>query len=71
MANNIGWGSVYCVMITDESFGGDPAYTTKFIPDISAPTCWTTFPITADLTQISGTPFTADTIKYRADVTQI
>ena len=38
MANNIGWGSVYCVMITDESFGGDPAYTTKFIPDISAPT---------------------------------
>ena len=71
MANNINWGAVYCNMITDSGFGSDTAYSTNSIPDISAPACWGTFQLTADLTQISGTPFRADTTNYRADATQI
>jgi len=71
MANNINWGKVYCSMITDSGFGKDPAYSTMAIPDISAPACWSTFPLTADLTQISGTPFLADTTLYKADATQL
>ena len=70
MANSINWGSVYCQMITDESFGSDTAYSTNNIPDLSAPTCWATFPLTADLTSISGTNFRASTTNYRADATQ-
>tara|TARA_R100001163_G_C5003192_1_gene151600 strand:- start:355 stop:570 length:216 start_codon:yes stop_codon:yes gene_type:complete len=70
MANSINWGKVYCSMITDSSFGSDTAYSTNFIPDISAPSCWATFALTADLTQISGSPFLADTNKYTADATQ-
>ncbi|QDP48322.1 MAG: hypothetical protein Tp1111SUR761211_6 [Prokaryotic dsDNA virus sp.] len=70
MANNINWGKVYCEMVTNSTWGTDSAFTTEFIPDISAPSCWGTFPITADLTQISGTPFLADTTLYRADATQ-
>ena len=70
MANNINWGSIYCSMITDSGFGSDTAYSTNSIPDISAPSCWGTFELTADLTQISGTPFLADTTLYRADATQ-
>ena len=70
MANNINWGKVYCSMITDKGFGSDTAFTTNFIPDISAPSCWDTFELTADLTEISGTAFRADTNKYRADATQ-
>jgi hypothetical protein len=71
MANNINWGAIYCNMITDSGFGLDTAYSTMAIPDISAPACWVTFRLTADLTQISGTPFLADTTDYKADVTQI
>ena len=70
MANSINWGSVYCLMISDESFGADTAYSTNNIPDLSAPTCWGTFALTADLTNISGTPFLADTTNYSADATQ-
>ncbi len=71
MANNINWGKIYCDMITDKGFGNDTAYSTNFIPDISAPSCWGTFELTADLTEISGTAFRASTDKYRADATQI
>ena len=71
MANNINWGSIYCAMITDSGFGSDTAYSTNSIPDISAPSCWATFPLTADLTNISGTAFLADTTTYRADQTQL
>tara|TARA_R100001443_G_scaffold73523_1_gene81453 strand:+ start:435 stop:650 length:216 start_codon:yes stop_codon:yes gene_type:complete len=70
MANSINWGSVYCQMITDESFGSDTAYSTNNIPDLSAPTCWGTFALTADLTSISGTAFLADTTNYKASATQ-
>jgi hypothetical protein len=70
MANSINWGSVYCLMISDESFGADTAYSTNNIPDLSAPSCWGTFGLTADLTNISGTPFLADTTNYSADATQ-
>ena len=70
MANSINWGSIYCQMITDESFGADTAYSTQDIPDISAPTCWATFPLTADLISISGKDFRASTIDYRASATQ-
>jgi len=71
MANSIGWGNIYCEMITTGGFGTDTAYLTMSIPDISAPACWGTFPLTADLTEISGTPFLADTTLYKADATQI
>ena len=71
MANNINWGKVYCEMITNVSFGSDTAYSTNAILDISAPSCWATFPLTADLTQISGIPFLADTTLYKADATQL
>tara|TARA_R110000803_G_scaffold51477_4_gene106383 strand:+ start:536 stop:751 length:216 start_codon:yes stop_codon:yes gene_type:complete len=71
MANNINWGAVYCQMITDGGFGSDTAYSTMAIPDISAPACWGTFPLTVDLTNISGTPFTSDTTTYRTDQTQL
>lgn len=71
MANNINWGKIYCEMITNKGFGSDTAYSTMAIPDISAPSCWGTFELTADLTQISGTPFTADTKKYKASATQL
>ena len=70
MANNINWGAIYCNMITDEGFGSDTAFSTNFIPDISAPSCWDTFELRTDLTNISGTAFRADTINYRADATQ-
>jgi hypothetical protein len=70
MANNINWGKIYCDMITDKGFGSDTAFSTNFIPDISAPSCWDTFELRADLTNISGTPFRADTHNYRADATQ-
>lgn len=71
MANSIGWGNIYCEMITNSGFGADTAYSTMAIPDISAPSCWGTFELTADLTKISGVAFTADTIKYRASATQL
>ena len=70
MANNINWGAIYCEMITNEGFGSDTAFSTNFIPDVSAPSCWGTFELRASLTQISGIPFRADTINYRADATQ-
>lgn len=71
MANNINWGKICCEMITNSGFGSDTAYSTTSIPDISAPSCWGTFPLTADLTQISGVALTADTTIYRADQTQL
>jgi len=71
MANSIGWGKIYCEMITNGGFGSDTAFTTMAIPDVSAPACWGTFPLTADLTQISGVAFTADTNEYKASATQL
>ena len=70
MANNINWGKICCEMITNSGFGSDPAYSTESIPDISAPSCWGTFELTADLTEISGTAFRASTTLYRASATQ-
>tara|TARA_R110002012_G_scaffold65310_2_gene171196 strand:+ start:1339 stop:1554 length:216 start_codon:yes stop_codon:yes gene_type:complete len=71
MANNINWGKICCNMITNSGFGADTAYSTESIPDISAPACWGTFELTADLTQISGTAFRASTTLYTADQTQL
>ena len=67
MANSINWGKVYCEMETNSAWGVDEAYTTEFIPDFSAPTCWTLVPaFTADTAL-----YTADTTQYKADATQI
>jgi len=66
MANSINWGKVYCEMETNNAFGQDTLWSTYFIPDFSAPTCWTTFALTAD-----STSFKADTILYTADITQL
>jgi hypothetical protein len=59
MANNINWGKIYCEMVTNSSWGEDSDYTTEFIPDFSAPTCWTLVDA-----------FTVDTTTYRTDSTQ-
>jgi len=48
MANNINWGSVYCDMEQDGSFGADTFWSTNAINDIASPTCWVTFRISAD-----------------------
>ncbi len=67
MANNINWGKVYCDMVTNSAWGTDTSFTTEFIPDFSAPTCWTLIPaFTADTTL-----YTADTTQHKADATQI
>ena len=71
MANSIDWGKIYCDMIDNTGWGSDTAWSTNFVPDFSAPSCWGTFALTADLTNISGTPLTADTTNYKADATQI
>tara|TARA_Y100000114_G_C11743356_1_gene320243 strand:- start:615 stop:815 length:201 start_codon:yes stop_codon:yes gene_type:complete len=63
MANTVNWGKVYCNMVTNNSWGVDIAYTTNAINDLSTPTCWTTFTISADSTE-----FTADTTTITADV---
>tara|TARA_B100001059_G_C17679523_1_gene498944 strand:- start:732 stop:935 length:204 start_codon:yes stop_codon:yes gene_type:complete len=66
MANNINWGKVYCDMVTNSAFGADTSYTTEYIPDFSAPSCWTLIPAyTAD-----DTTTTADTTLFTADATQ-
>lgn len=66
MANQINWGKIYCEMETDQSWGEDTLWSTNFVPDFSAPTCWTTFALTADTTS-----FRADTTLYTADTTQL
>lgn len=66
MANTVDWGKVYCNMVTNNSWGIDIAYTTQAINDLSTPTCWTTFTISADTTD-----FKADNIDLTADVTFI
>jgi hypothetical protein len=63
MANTVNWGKVYCNMVTNNSWGVDIAYTTNAINDLSTPTCWTTFTISADSTE-----FSADTTTITADV---
>ena len=63
MANTVNWGKVYCNMVTNNSWGVDIAYTTNAINDLSTPTCWTTFTISADTTD-----FSADNIDITADV---
>lgn len=66
MANNINWGKVYCEMDTNKSLGANTLWSTFFIPDFSAPTCWTTFALRAD-----STSFTSDNTIYTADTTQL
>jgi len=67
MANNINWGKIYCEMVTNSGFGSDTDYTTEFIPDFSAPTCWTLVPAFT----VDTTLYKADTTQYKADATQI
>jgi len=67
MANNINWGKVYCDMVTNSSWGVDYEYTTKFIPDFSAPTCWTI----VDAFTVDTTAYKTDTTSVTTDRTQI
>jgi hypothetical protein len=60
MANNINWGKVYCDMVSNSSWGADTTWSVNYVPDFSAPTCWTL------VDQLS-----ADTTAYRADSTII
>jgi len=53
-------------MATNDSWGADTYWSTNAVPDISAPTCWDTFRLTAD-----STLFTADTTTLTADRTQL
>ena len=66
MANQINWGKTYCEIEENSAWGVDTLWSTRFVPDVSAPTCWTTFALTAD-----STSFRADTILYTADTTQL
>lgn len=74
MANQINWGKIYCDMETNSAFGADEQYTTFFIPDFSAPTCWGTVPVTpftADLVSYFGGDITVDTTQFKTDRTQL
>ena len=74
MANSINWGKVYCEMLDNSSWGQDTQYTTFYIPDFSAPTCWGTVPVTpftADLVSYFGGDITVDTTQFRTDRTQL
>ena len=66
MANNINWGSVYCEMEQDSSFGADTLWSTNAINDIASPTCWVTFKISTD-----STTYTTDTTYLTTDRTQL
>jgi hypothetical protein len=66
MANNINWGKVYCEMLTNEGWGQDADYSANAVNDLSAPTCWDAFRLTADTTL-----YRADTTFLTADQTQI
>jgi len=74
MANQINWGKIYCDMETNSAFGADEQYTTYFIPDFSAPTCWGLVPVTpftADMVSYFGGNITVDTTQFKADKTQL
>ena len=74
MANQINWGKIYCDMETNSAFGADEQYTTFFIPDTSAPTCWGLVPVTpftADMVSYFGGNITVDTTQFKADKTQL
>ena len=74
MANSIDWGKIYCDMETNDTFGVDEQYTTYFIPDFSAPTCWGLVPVTpftADMVSYFGGNITVDTTQFKADKTQL
>jgi len=67
MANNINWGKVYCEMETNSVWGADTSWSTYYVPDFSAPTCWTlTDPLSSD-----STLYTADNNALTADRTQL
>ena len=66
MANNINWGKVYCDMATNDSWGSDTLWSTNYVPDFSAPTCWDTFRLSTDTTL-----FTTDTTNLTTDRTQL
>jgi hypothetical protein len=66
MANNINWGSVYCEMEQDSSFGADTLWSTNAINDIASPTCWVTFKISTD-----STTYRTDTTYLTTDRTQL
>jgi len=67
MANNINWGKVYCEMETNSSWGADEDWSTNYIPDFSAPTCWTL----VDAFTVDTTAYRTDTTLYTTDRTQI
>lgn len=67
MANNINWGKVYCEMEVNSSWGADEDWSTNYIPDFSAPTCWTL----VDAFTVDTTAYRTDTTLYRTDRTQI
>lgn len=74
MANTINWGKIYCDMETNDGWGLDEQYTTYFIPDFSAPACWSVVPVTpftADMVSYFGGGLTADTTQFTADKTQL
>jgi hypothetical protein len=74
MANSINWGKTYCEIETNSGFGKDEEYTTFYIPDTSAPSCWSLVPVTpltADMTTYLGLAFTADNAILTADRTQL
>lgn len=74
MANTINWGKIYCDMETNDGWGLDKQYTTYFIPDFSAPACWSLVPVTpftADMISYFGGNLTADTTQFTADKTQL
>jgi len=54
-------------MIDNSAWGVDEVYTTEFIPDFSAPSCWSL----VDAFKVDTTLYTADTTLYTADATQI
>ena len=66
MSNTINWGIIYCDMEQYGSFGTDTFWSTNAINDISAPSCWVTFALTADTTK-----YLADTTLLTADITQL
>lgn len=73
MANSIDWGKTYCEIQDDDAFGYEE-WSTFYIPDDSAPTCWGAVPVTpftSDMVSFFGGPLTADTTSFRASTTQL
>jgi hypothetical protein len=54
-------------MEVNSSWGADEDWSTNYIPDSSAPTCWTL----VDAFTVDTTAYRTDTTLYRTDRTQI